>query len=213
MKPRMLIPFDGSPAAVRAVELLSTLDVQATLLNVITAGHPPLRRVPRALAEVLDRCLEKIPDNRYPTAYDLAEALSAVEFAEEAVYAPTVPLRIGPKGRALVVDDDELVRVILQAALADVGFEVDEAENGADAIRQLKRREYDAMFLDLLMPRVDGWTVLDFLRRTLERRPRNVYVTSGVRDLKLSDVDATVVTDVLKKPLHPRRMMDIAAQI
>jgi serine/threonine protein kinase len=192
-------PFDGG-------------NVHATLMNVVTLAHAPLRGVPRALAHIIDRCLQKSADQRWPTAFELAEALVNADLTAGTTQ-PQVRVRIGPPPRALVVDDDELVRIILQGMLADAGFAVDEASNGSEAITQLKANEYDAMFLDLLMPRVDGWTVLDYLRKSIARRPRNVYITSGVRDLKLSEVDASVVTSVLRKPLQPGVMMDLAARL
>ena len=191
--------------------------VQTTLLNVVSTAHQPLRGTPRELNYVIDRCLQKSPANRFSTAFDVAEALSSVQLpAEEPVEKATQPTvrlaHVKPHSRALVVDDDELVRIILHGTLVDAGFEVDEAENGAEAIRHLKESRYDAMFLDLLMPRVDGWTVLDFLRKS-GRRPRNVYITSGVRDLKLSVADASVVTDILNKPIKPAFMMQLAAEL
>jgi serine/threonine protein kinase len=197
--------------AVSRISPFAGENVHRTLLNVISVPHRRLPNVPRALMQIIDRCLQKSPDQRWPTAFDLAEALTNAVFVDPPVQPARIAIR--KRARALVVDDDELVRIVLQGMLADAGFEVDEATDGAEAIESLLAHRYDAMFLDLQMPLVDGWTVLDFLRRAAERRPLNVYITSGVHDLNLTDDDASVVTSVLRKPLQPRIMMDLAARL
>ncbi|HUP44003.1 MAG TPA: protein kinase, partial [Thermoanaerobaculia bacterium] len=59
--------------------------------------------------------------------------------------------------RALVTDDDAVTREILCNVLRQRGVPYDEAPNGAEAIKKLKENEYGVVFLDLLMPRIDGW--------------------------------------------------------
>jgi len=62
--------------------------------------------------------------------------------------------------RLLVVDDDEDVRILVSRIFRDVGFEVDTAEDGTQAIAKAAGGRYDLMILDLMMPQVDGWAVL-----------------------------------------------------
>lgn len=62
--------------------------------------------------------------------------------------------------RLLVVDDDEDVRILVSRIFRDVGFEVDTAEDGTQAIAKAAGGRYDLMILDLMMPHVDGWAVL-----------------------------------------------------
>ena len=64
----------------------------------------------------------------------------------------------GPIGRILVVDDDEDVRNLLTAALTDAGYDVLTAADGEEAIVAAIRRPPDLIVLDLMMPRVSGWT-------------------------------------------------------
>jgi serine/threonine protein kinase len=72
-----------------------------------------------------------------------------------------------PGQRALVADDDPMTRFLLGNVLSRHRIAFDEVDNGADAVKNLKQRSYTLIFLDLLMPRVDGWGVIDFVRRTL----------------------------------------------
>jgi CheY-like chemotaxis protein len=62
----------------------------------------------------------------------------------------------------LVVDDEPTIRALLCEALADVGFLVETAVHGADALEKLARHSFQAVLLDLMMPVMDG---REFLRR------------------------------------------------
>ena len=64
----------------------------------------------------------------------------------------------------LVVDDDPDVRGMLAFTLTDHGFVVREAKDGADALDELRMRAPDCLVLDLMMPRLDGFNVLEAMR-------------------------------------------------
>jgi CheY-like chemotaxis protein len=55
--------------------------------------------------------------------------------------------------------------------------------------------------LDLLMPRIDGWGVIDFLRRAKAGKPPRIFVITGVKNQTLSAADRDIVTGVIYKPL------------
>ena len=65
--------------------------------------------------------------------------------------------------RALVIDDDAAIRVLVTRILARHGYAVDSARDGAEAIEKLAHNDYCVITLDLMMPRVDGFTVVKFL--------------------------------------------------
>jgi two-component system OmpR family response regulator len=68
--------------------------------------------------------------------------------------------------RILVVEDErDLMRSIAQA-LREEGYAVDTASNGEDGLFNAENTDYDAIVLDVLMPKMDGWEVLARLRRT-----------------------------------------------
>ncbi|MHB8438255.1 MAG: response regulator [Acidimicrobiales bacterium] len=67
--------------------------------------------------------------------------------------------------RILVVDDTDDIRLLVTAVLRRAGFEVDSAADGREALDVVVRGEpADAVILDVQMPEVDGWTVLDAIR-------------------------------------------------
>jgi serine/threonine protein kinase len=103
--------------------------------------------------------------------------------------------------RALVADDDPAARYLISSVLRRNHIPVDEAGNGADAVKLLKQHEYTFVFVDLLMPRLDGWGVIDYLRARRGRSSPRLYVVTGVRDQKLSVADQDVVSGLLYKPI------------
>ena len=79
--------------------------------------------------------------------------------------------------RALVVDDEPVLLRMLDAALRGEGYEVILASDGRTALEQIDRAHPDVVLLDVMLPLVDGWTVLEALREDAER-PRIVCLTA-----------------------------------
>lgn len=65
--------------------------------------------------------------------------------------------------RALVVDDDAGIRILVARVLSRNEFIVDSARDGAEAIEQILGHDYSVVVLDLMMPRVDGFAVVKYL--------------------------------------------------
>jgi serine/threonine-protein kinase len=112
---------------------------------------------------------------------------------------------INPDWRVLVADDDAEVRRQLCTVLSQHRLEFDEATNGYEAIQQLKRRKYALAFVDLMMPRIDGWAVIDFIRSHAEHRGTKTYVVAA-GDQRLSTADQDVVSGVVSKPFDPAKL-------
>ena len=65
----------------------------------------------------------------------------------------------------LVVDDEIKMRRLIREYLIAEGYDCYEAENGRKALEMFQEREYGAILLDVMMPEVDGWTVLREIRK------------------------------------------------
>jgi DNA-binding response OmpR family regulator len=102
--------------------------------------------------------------------------------------------------RVLIVDDDPAVRDILAAVLRHEGWNADAVSDGEQAIDCLKLRPYDAMILDLLMPRVDGRGVIAYVKERDLRMP--VIVLSAAATDQSRDLDPRVVTVTMQKPFE-----------
>ena len=66
----------------------------------------------------------------------------------------------------LVVDDEEALRTVLSGELVSEGYQVDTASDGDEAITIVQNKPFDLVFLDIKMPRVDGFEVLKFIKKT-----------------------------------------------
>jgi two-component system, sensor histidine kinase len=109
-----------------------------------------------------------------------------------------------PEKRVLVVDDHELNRELLRLLLRRCGYESDLAATGDDAIRLVTQRSYVAVFMDLEMPGMDGYTVTAEIRRR-ERPDRRVPIVAvtaithrGTRERCL----ASGMDEYLTKPVY-----------
>ena len=67
-------------------------------------------------------------------------------------------------GSILVVEDDPINRILLTTCLNQEGYTIRTAENGRQALDLLERKPFDLMLLDLLMPEMDGFEVLKWIK-------------------------------------------------
>ncbi len=105
----------------------------------------------------------------------------------------------------LVVDDEPMVREVVVAYLEREGFRVDEASTGSAALKRIKESQPDLVVLDVMLPEVDGFSVLTELRKTgnipvilLTARTEE---TDRVLGLELGADDYVV------KPFSPRELV------
>ena len=109
--------------------------------------------------------------------------------------------------RVLVVDDDDAIRMLLLTILRRRGMAVDTARNGAEALHKLGECRYAVMLLDLMMPAVSGWEVLEQLP-TFEaaRRPLVIVLTAGSES---RDLDPKLVIGSVRKPFDVELLSDM----
>jgi DNA-binding response OmpR family regulator len=84
-----------------------------------------------------------------------------------------------PVGRALVIDDDAAVRLLVTRILQRHGYTVDVARDGVEAIECLDTGDYQVITLDLMMPRIDGMGVVRYLSEQKPEKLQNVIVMSA----------------------------------
>lgn len=104
--------------------------------------------------------------------------------------------------RALVIEDDHAIRLLLQAVLAHESIGCDHSPDGADGLRKIDQEEYDAIVLDLLLPVVDGFEIVRRIRTSRPHLLRRVVVMTAAADsLWRSWADRDTVRCVLRKPV------------
>jgi signal transduction histidine kinase/DNA-binding response OmpR family regulator len=125
-------------------------------------------------------------------------------------------VRSGDRAQVLVVDDDPKTRDMLRRTLQKAGWTVAEAANGSEALAALERVKPALVLLDLLMPGMDGFEVLERLNGDATWREVPVIIVTA-KDLTPDDVDRLNgrVAKVLQKGAYQRRdlVRDIRAMI
>lgn len=108
--------------------------------------------------------------------------------------------------RVLVVDDEDAIRTLVSRLLKRAGLDPVPASDGAAAIECLDAGPFDAMVLDLMMPRVDGFGVVEHLAET---QPRMVEKTVVLTAFPQNAVKQRLhhVCRVLSKPFDMNELM------
>lgn len=107
-------------------------------------------------------------------------------------------------GRILVVDDDAMNREMLSRRLQKMGYKIREADNGNHALDELKQRPFDLVLLDIIMPELDGFRTLEFMKTDPMLRHVPVIMLTA-----LDEVESTVrcieagAEDYVPKPFNP----------
>jgi two-component system OmpR family response regulator len=75
------------------------------------------------------------------------------------------------KGQILVVDDENGIRTLLSEVLNIAGFQVTMAADGLDALNQIRKNKFDLVLLDVNLPKVDGFAILEKIRASAPTQP------------------------------------------
>jgi CheY-like chemotaxis protein len=115
--------------------------------------------------------------------------------------------------RVLLVDDDDVLRDLLEAALEDNGFIVEAAGNGAAALQRVKTMPSppDVLVCDHHMPDMDGASLLRQLRQWLPRTPAVLISANHSQGESAAPDDA--YTSRLPKPFSPERLVGQVRQV
>jgi class 3 adenylate cyclase len=107
-------------------------------------------------------------------------------------------------GRLLVVDDNKVNRLLLARGLEQQGHTVVVAENGRQALEMVRAGKFDMVLLDIQMPEMDGYQVLEQLTRDPELRNIPVIMTTAREELdSIARCIEMGAEDYLTKPVNP----------
>lgn len=125
-------------------------------------------------------------------------------------YSRVVP---GVSGRVLVVDDNKVIRQLIKVNLELEGFEVVTANDGAECLDIVHRVCPDAITLDVVMPRLDGFGAAAQLRADPRTRDVPVAIVSACTQ---QEVEAGIVAGVdafLAKPFEPTELVRVVRRL
>ena len=105
----------------------------------------------------------------------------------------------------LVADDEPAIRAVIKEYAEFLGHTVDEARDGAEAIEMAKLNDYDVAVLDIMMPRMDGYSACKEIRR-LKGTPVIMLSARGEEYDKLFGFEIGI-DDYVVKPFSPKELM------
>lgn len=139
-------------------------------------------------------------------------ALGRSMHPREAADAPSAKRAVGDT--VLVVDDNATVRAFMQAKLAPYGFEVDFAETGEEAIGLSGTQEYTCVFLDVVLPGIDGYQVCKLIKSNKQAIKKTAVVMLTSRSSPFDKLRGSLAgcDEYLTKPLDEDRLLEVIAK-
>ena len=115
-----------------------------------------------------------------------------------------------PEGRILLVEDNEINRQVARELLERMGLEVVMAVNGAEAVKILRKEDYDLVFMDIQMPEMDGYQATRVIRDSLQKDKliiiaMTAHAMAGDRERCLR----AGMNDHIAKPLNPEALREM----
>ena len=107
--------------------------------------------------------------------------------------------------RILVVDDEANIRNVVREYAEFDDYEVDEAENGMEAVRKCREEDYDLIIMDVMMPRLDGYSAVKEIKKTKDI-PVIMLSARGEEYDKLFGFEIGI-DDYVTKPFSPKELM------
>lgn len=115
--------------------------------------------------------------------------------------------------RVLVVEDEDAIRALLVAALRREPFEVDEAADGAAALQLTREHEYAVIVLDLMMPRVDGFSFIEAFRAASPDTRTTVVVLTAFDDSMIGRLRPDQVHAIVRKPFDVPQLVAMVREV
>ncbi|HKR66589.1 MAG TPA: response regulator [Thermoanaerobaculia bacterium] len=116
-------------------------------------------------------------------------------------------------GSVLLVEDDEATAVATTEWLEQLGYTVEHAHNGAEACDVLSKRDFDAVVLDLVLPTIDGFTLIDQFHDARPGLLRRTIVTTGMPDRYVEAIDRAAIGGFIRKPLDLPRLEELLRRV
>ncbi len=112
----------------------------------------------------------------------------------------------------LIVEDDPAIRRLVKTVLQREGYRVDVANDGIEAVLKLGVAEFDVIVLDLMMPNLDGFNLMNTLAENDPSRLQKIIVTSAASPSIIRDRMTGKPFDLLPKPFDIAHLAERVAR-
>lgn len=122
-----------------------------------------------------------------------------------------------PSRKVLIVDDEAHIRLLIEQTLEDLEYENVEiltADNGTDALNTIQDLKPELVFLDVMMPNIDGYTVCRTIRRELKMQDVFIVILTAKGqeyDRRLSEESGA--NQFMTKPFNPDELLELAKKV
>ena len=118
----------------------------------------------------------------------------------------------GTGRRILVIDDDLAIRVLLQAVLKRLKFEVELAEDGVAGLDKLSQNGgFDLILLDLMMPRLNGYEFIEKVSESYPDQRPHIVVFTAAGKRGIDKIPTAAVCNSILKPFDLDKFLEIIA--
>ncbi len=115
--------------------------------------------------------------------------------------------------RVLIVEDDDSIRGLLLTTLRREPLQVDEADDGQEALHLTALNDYAVILLDLMMPRVDGFAFLEQFHGNTRDRVPVIFVVTAFDDLVFDRIPAHHAHAIIRKPFDVLRLANTIREV
>ncbi len=107
--------------------------------------------------------------------------------------------------KILIVDDEEMIRQVIKEYCLKENYMVEEADSGKEALEKLQNNHYDLMILDIMMPKLDGFSMLSALPE--EKRIPTIVLSARSEEMDKLKGFELGIDDYLTKPFSPKELL------
>jgi CheY-like chemotaxis protein len=208
-----------SPSALAAAVAPSPVRASLRVVPNTPPATPPLAASLPASARIADMPLNPPAPMAVPPAAAPASAASAAAAPAAPTVAPVVP--VAPAGtptprheehnfRVLAVDDSPLMRTFLQNKLQPYGIQPEFASSGEEALFKISKQHFDLIFLDVMLPGMDGYDVCKMIKKNKDNHLMKVVMLTS-KDKTFDKIRGTMAgcDGYLTKPVDELKLRAI----
>ena len=120
-----------------------------------------------------------------------------------------------PTARVLVVDDNDMNRIVLRSLMKETEVKVDDAESGEECLEKVAKNEYDVILMDYMMPRMDGKETLAHIKEMPDApgaKAKIIVCTANALVGVRAELLAAGFDDFLSKPVNGKELEEMLAK-